>query len=106
MEPMETDSTDEEEYSCTPPEVCEAAYIASLDLLPKKSKTLYESCYKTFQDWEKTSNTKSCSERVLLAYFKKLAEKYKPSTLWSNYSMLKTTIKIYEKLDITCYLLS
>lgn len=38
-----------------------------------------------------------------MAYFKQLTEKYKPSTLWAIFSMLRTTIKVKKKLDISKY---
>lgn len=95
--------SDVEEILGTPPEVCEAAEKASLHLLPAKSRILYENCYKAFTDWKISSQIASSSERVIMAYFDNLAKKYKPSTIWSMYSMLKTTIKLHEKLDINEY---
>lgn len=100
---MSDSESEVEQNNCTPPDICEQADIASLDLLPKKSKALYETCYKTYTTWKNTLNIQSSSERVLLAYFNKLAQQYKPSTLWAQYSMLKTTIKLHEKLDIKPY---
>ena len=99
---MEKENSDEsgEFYSCTPPELREAAKKASDDLLPSKSKVHYESTYKTFLEWKKKYNTTSSSETVLMAYFQELNKKYKPSSLWSFYSMLKSTINIKEAVDI------
>lgn len=92
-----------EEVLVKPPDICEAAENASLYLLPAKSRSLYERCYRTYTEWKKSSQTTSTSERVLMAYFHSLAKNYQPSTLWSYYSMLKTTIIINEKLDISTY---
>ena len=45
------------------------------------------------------------SESVLLAYFKTLSENYQPSTLWSQYSMLKSVIVNKRNVNIGNYLL-
>lgn len=100
---MSESESEVDETNCTPPNICELADIATLDLLPTKSRALYEACYSNYTQWKKSSQVQSSSERVLLAYFNKLAKQYKPSTLWSQYSMLKTTIKLNEKLDIQTY---
>lgn len=97
------DSDIEEIPMCMQPEICDQAEIASLNLLPAKSKTLYENAYKSFTDWKNSSKIKSSSERVMMAYFNKLSNQYKPSTLWSQYSMLKTCIILHEKIDVSDY---
>ena len=38
------------------------------------------------------------SENVLLVYFSELSEKMQPSSLWSIYSRIKSTVKLYKKL--------
>ena len=43
------------------------------------------------------------SENVLKAFFKQLSEKYKRSTLWSKWSLLKSIINLREGIDITEY---
>lgn len=46
-----TESSDEEDINmCTPPEICEEANIATLNLLPEKSKALYNTSYTNFQN--------------------------------------------------------
>ena len=41
------------------------------------------------------------SEKVLLAYFSQKAKVFKPSTMWSHYSMLRTTISLNKNVDIS-----
>ncbi|KAK2574836.1 hypothetical protein KPH14_013018, partial [Odynerus spinipes] len=99
MSDVEKHSSDEW-MQCTPPELKEAAEKLKNNLLPAKSKNNYESAYDTFLIWKQAHKTKFTSESILMAYFSELAQKYKSSTLWSVYSMLKATIKINEKIDI------
>ncbi|KAL4714615.1 hypothetical protein ACJJTC_019678 [Scirpophaga incertulas] len=47
--------------------------------------------------------TTSFSENVILAYLKDLSDKFKPSSMWAKYSMLKSTLNIYNNIDITKY---
>ncbi|XP_057320156.1 uncharacterized protein LOC130671118 [Microplitis mediator] len=86
----------------TPPDLRQAAEEAQEDILPA-SKRLYEKAYDKFNDWRNEHKTKSASESILLAYFKKLAENYAPTSMWSIYSMLKTMINLKEKVDIGRY---
>ncbi len=87
----------------TPMETIEAAGEASADILPEKSKARYQQAYDNFQKWKISNSTISNSQRVIMAYFTGLAEKYSPSTLWSTYSMLKATLNISEGVDISKY---
>ena len=58
--------SDIEEYAqCTPPEIYNLAEIVSLDLLPTKSKVLYEKSYNGFVEWKKVSKVESSSESTL-----------------------------------------
>jgi len=95
----------DEDEICTPPELVNAANNVAQNLLPDKSKEKYNQMYNNFLAWQKSNNATSFSENVLLAYFADTAKNknYKPSTLWANYSMLKTTIKMYNKIDISHY---
>lgn len=97
---MESDS----EFECTPPEIKEKATSVSLNLLPETSRYRYETTYQKFQEWKARNNVKSSSENVLLVYFEELSRKYKASTLWSIFSMLKATIKIKHNINITDYM--
>lgn len=97
------DSESEAAETSTPPEVRTQAEKAEKKLIPQKSRDKYEYAYKAFNNWKKQKNTSLTSQNILMAYFDELAAKYKPSTLWSQYSMLKTTIQHNEKINIGTY---
>ena len=87
-------NTEDIEEVLTPPRIREIAQTVRDDALPSKSKEKYEKAYLDFGKWEKKENTAVTSENVLIAYFKALLEKFKPTTLWATYSMLKSTISL------------
>jgi len=92
-----------EEFSLTPPEIVEAAEILSSNLLPEKSRKHYEEVYKKFMDWRISKRANSFSETVLMAYFGELSDKYKSSSLWAKYSMLRSTLLIRHNINIENY---
>lgn len=96
-------SDDEISIPGTPPELVEAVNTASLELLPKKSREKYENAYRRFMDYRMSKNTSSFSENVVMAYFLDLCLKMKSSTLWANYSMLKSTLALKHNVDISTY---
>ncbi|KAK4887301.1 hypothetical protein RN001_003572 [Aquatica leii] len=87
----------------TPKHLTEKAVAVSLDLLPTKSKEKYLSCYDKFVKWKEAEGATSWSEDVLLSYFAEELSKYAPTTMWSIYSMLKTTISSKHNVDISKY---
>lgn len=91
------------DINCTPPEIKEVAERTRLNLLPKLSKNKYENEYITYKKWKDDNHVKQTSENVILAYFDKLSTLKAPSTLWSIYSMLKSTIDATENIDIKNY---
>lgn len=101
VQKMESDS--EDSIPCTPPEVTERAEATVSNLLPQKSKRFYDKAYQSFMDWRIQSKANSFSENVILAYFADLADRYKSSSLWSYYSMLKAVLKIKHDLDLEKY---
>lgn len=88
---------------CTPPDIRDAANAASMSLLPEKSLKIYEHTYKKFMEWRCEKNIHSFSENVVLSYISELAQDIKSSTLWSTFSMLKTTINIKHNINIGEY---
>lgn len=100
---MISDLESDLDFPNTPPEITNQAKETSLDLLPVKSKKRYEEIYAKFMDWRVENHVNSFSETVLLAYFGWLSKKYKSSTLWSMYSMLRTTLSINNYIDISKY---
>lgn len=75
-----------------------------LDALPKRTRTKYEHTYRKFMVWRNRKKINSFSEQVLLEYFKELSTKYMSATVWVIFSMLKTTIKFYNNIDIQNYM--
>ncbi|XP_043465336.1 uncharacterized protein LOC122500461 [Leptopilina heterotoma] len=63
----------------TPPEISVAASSVVTNLLPPKSKEKYE------------------------LYFNEMAKTKQPSTLWSQYSMLKSTLSVKNNININSY---
>ncbi|KAL7292517.1 hypothetical protein TKK_0014090 [Trichogramma kaykai] len=60
------------------------------NLMPVKSCAQYEKVYNSFIQWKEKNNAQVINEDVLLMYFKELSEKWKPTTLWSHWSKLRT----------------
>lgn len=94
---------DSDDDICTPPDILELATKVTHNLLPVKSRKLYEKEYNNFLAWKIEKKTTSFSENVILAYLKDLSDKFKPSSMWAKYSMLKSTLSIYNNIDITKY---
>lgn len=105
MEGIDNNNSDSEvEYmENTPPEIVEIALNATLNLLPQKSREKYECAYQKFMEWRKNKKIPSFSENVILAYFEEQSKSYKASTLWSQYSMLRSTLSIKNNVDISKY---
>ncbi|KAJ8975417.1 hypothetical protein NQ317_012593 [Molorchus minor] len=87
--------------NCESEEIVEAANIAISNLLPTKSRSLYDIAYNRFKKWCAGKNVQVYSENVLLAYFSENAKNYKSSTLWAQYSMVKSCLIIYDNIDIS-----
>ncbi|KAJ8982372.1 hypothetical protein NQ317_006959 [Molorchus minor] len=84
-----------------PKRIVEAANIAISNLLPTKSRSLYDIAYNRFKKWCAEKNVQVYSENVLLAYFSENAKNYKSSTLWAQYSIVKSCLIIYDNIDIS-----
>lgn len=81
-----------------------AAEAALAGLLPTKSKPLYEGAYKRFEDWRLKKKVQEINEKCMLAYFSQEMAHLKPSTKWSHYSMLKTTINLNTGVNIGTFM--
>lgn len=96
-------SGDELDSNLTPPEITNAPKIINENLLPIKSKQRYIATYDNFLQWKTDKKANTFSEDVFLAYFGELAEKYKPSSLWAIFSMLKSTLMTKNCVNIKNY---
>lgn len=93
---MEVAGCSEEPY-----EITNAANAAVVNLLPAKSKKLYEAAYKGFKDWCIEKDVATVTDNVMLVYFSEKAKKYKCSTVWAQYSMVRSCMLIYDNVDIS-----
>lgn len=80
-------------------EIAPEAIITST--ISEKSKITYEVVYKRFVEWCHDNKFDNITEEIMLAYFLEKSEKQKASTLWSHYSMLRTTIFNKKQIDIS-----
>lgn len=87
----------------TPPELCAISDGIIKNLLPDKSRNAYEITHDRFMQWRELKQATSFSDRVLISYFTELSKKWAPSTLWSEFSKLKSTLKIKNNIDISSY---
>lgn len=87
--------------SSLPENVIAAAREATYSLLPVKSKEKYQKAYKNFEKWANENGCLEINETVLMAFFQGKSQEWKsPSTLWSNWSMIRTMMKIEKNVDI------
>ncbi|KAJ8913978.1 hypothetical protein NQ315_008970 [Exocentrus adspersus] len=90
------------DMQCTPPNIVEVAknrYHTKFTSgkIPKKA-------YKQCMDWRMAQNVKSSfPENVLLAYFSEISKNIKPNSLWTHYSMLRSTLSIHNDVEIAKY---
>lgn len=83
-----------------PLELMEHASAAKLETLPVKSREQYNRVYDIFKCWRNSYGVNTITCDLMLAYFKILSEKYKPTSVWAFHSMLKSTIRANENIDI------
>ncbi|KAJ4444868.1 hypothetical protein ANN_06665 [Periplaneta americana] len=95
--------TSDNELQLTPPEISAKALDVTNNLLPQKSRNMYEKLYVQFMDWRKSKSINSFSEDVLLVYFEELSPNMKSSTLCTHYSILKSTLNIKHQIDLSKY---
>jgi hypothetical protein len=71
--------------------------------LPEKSRYHYERAYNIFDEWRKKNRRGSFSEDVMLAFFQKLSQNMEPTSLWSTYSMLQSTINLKNDVYVSLF---
>ncbi|XP_057334601.1 uncharacterized protein LOC130673566 isoform X1 [Microplitis mediator] len=110
METSNSESSDNKPI--TPPEQTEELNSEEQDeeeaqvshsSVPEYSKDKYLKVYDNFTTWRKKNNYNDVSEKILVKYFAELNKTKKPSTLWSQYSMLKSTLNQNNNIDIAKY---
>lgn len=72
--------------------------VKTNNLVPQRSKALYEKAYSLFKDWCHAKKIDTITEDVILAYLEDKSKKVSPPTLWSTFSMLKTTLIVKENM--------
>jgi integrase len=85
----------------TPPDIKELASKALDNLVPRKTKETYFKAYQRFQNWLKDKGTTKVSESTLLAYFQENLAVKAPTTMWSEYSLLKKMLRVQNGVDIS-----
>lgn len=78
---------------------------ASNNLLPQISCNRYEDEYKKFCEWLKEENIEVSQvvDDVLLVYLSEKSNNFKPSTLWSRFSMIKKCLQVKENIDVSSF---
>ena len=54
-------------------------------------------------EWRKKNSAESFSECTVLAFLSEKQKAVAPSTLWSIFSMLKSTLNVYHNIDLMKY---
>lgn len=62
----------------------------------------YKQLYNKFQAWKASQSETSNLEAVVVSYFKEIVGK-QVSTLYASFSMLRTTLKVNDNVDIGTY---
>lgn len=70
-------------------------------LIPIKSRKTYEKSYENFIKWCRKKQSKDITENVVLEYITGIYDKYRTSSLWTQYSILKTTLIAHKNVDIS-----
>jgi Integrase len=88
---------------CDSEEILQKASEICSELLPTKSRSRYEAELSRFMDWRLAKNVQTFSENAVMVYFEELSKKYKSSTLWTIFSMLKSTLSANHNIDLGSY---
>ncbi|KAJ8683656.1 hypothetical protein QAD02_019448 [Eretmocerus hayati] len=97
------DEYEVEDEDIAPPEFIEIEDNSSKIILPEKSKLIYQKSYDEFMNWKNKNQIPTIDESVMMTYFNELAKNYNSATLWSKYSMLKSTMMIEQRIDMGTY---
>jgi site-specific recombinase XerD len=77
--------------------------LARSDVIPARSRDTYLKYFKRFQDWlaAHDGSLQSVTGSVLCAYFKAHEAKYKPSTMWTHFSAIKSVLVSEHNVSVT-----
>jgi integrase len=95
-----SESSDEDLFDSTPPDLKESALKCKEKMIPQKSKETYERHWNNFEKWIIQKKVSKISENVMLAYFNELMEKYKASSLWTILSAIKAVSKTKPNVEL------
>lgn len=73
------------------------------ELLPQKSKEMYNKWYQNFIDWINKNNINKINENIMLLYFDELSKLYAPNSLWTIHSCIKKKLILEKNIDIKNY---
>lgn len=93
-------SSEDEDMDC---DGTDAPDAKSSHSLPVMSQIKYNRVYQQFQTWNKSNGWCPISEDLMLKYFKYLSVKSKPSSMFAIYSMLKSTFRANDDIEIGTY---
>lgn len=83
-----------------PNDILKEAEEATARLIPEKSRDEYLKEMSRFNAWKEEKKVNGITEDVVLSYMFNLSKKYKSSTLWTRYSMIKKCLLVYENINI------
>lgn len=95
--------SDSDKISCTPPALAAIASNTLNNLIPGRSREMYERAYNKFTTWAREHQAVNFTENVVLAYFAHLSKSLKSSTMWAQYSMLKAELNIKDSINNLSY---
>ncbi|KAJ8670461.1 hypothetical protein QAD02_001720 [Eretmocerus hayati] len=99
----ESDYDEEKETVCVRNLEAEGALLAQ-NLLPTKSRRIYELAYAAFLKWHQDNQSQPITENLLLAYFQELSHTYSPPTLWSNKAYKAKEAAVFQWIHIETFL--
>lgn len=71
--------------------------------VPNRSRVKYNHAYQEYRKWCFKNDIETTTDDSIITYFTTDLAPYKSSSLWTKYSMLRTTIKLFEGIDISTF---
>ncbi|XP_037024953.1 uncharacterized protein LOC119066533 isoform X3 [Bradysia coprophila] len=92
-------SSEDEDMECDAP----TSFVKTNPGPMNNTLAKYNQTYLQFRKWNDSNGMRAISENVLLEYFEDVSTRSKPTTLFAVYSMLKSTFRSKENVDIGSY---